>query len=439
MTQSATSPSSGVVTYGFVPMSRCTISLISATAVSPRYIPLTSSNATEGLSSHSVGATQREQMKPLPSKPLANALPITRAPMTLGPAPESLPGKPVDMNTGAPGAPKTVSAQPKEHAARHLSPQQIEQICGMLRKSSVSSTAAGVEHLCGATSQPSMSASSVRGEQLSKTARRPPMFPKSAGAEEMGRTARKPSMSPSGAGAEQIRGTATRPEDQARGLPRKPSVLQESPGIAAALVATPARARRTPSALGRVPTCVDRPQARRAPKVPRQSDSTSSDKPMCRLRDAQPLPAHGQAQAQAPHMATVPGTLSWELDPKAHPLVTGSEKEFVAACVDDLAQVVQQEGGLGSYAQANNPKQVELLGKNQASNEPAVVLVRSLEAILRMQARTGSDCVFIEPGYITSLGSKKVVQLHLRCDQVIVPLSICWDWDMKLEAIGGKD
>lgn len=416
MTHRATSPSSGMVTYGFVPMSRCTISLISATAVSPRYRPLTPSNASEGLSSHSVGATQQEQMKPLPSKPLAHALPIAWAPMTTGAASESLAGKQVDMNTAAPGAPKTVSTQPSEHAARHLSPRQIEHIGGMLRKSSVSSTAAGVECLCGTTSQPSMSALIDRGEQLSKVARRPPMFPKSAGAEEMGGTARKPSMSPSGA--------ATSPEDQARVLPRKPSVLQKSPGIAAALVATPARARRTPSAFGR---------------VPRQSDSTSPDKPMCRLRDVEPLPAHGEAQAQAPHIASVPSTLLWELDPKAHPLVTGSEKAFVAACVEDLAQIVQLEGGLGAYAQANNPKQVELLGKNRASNEPAVVLVRSLEAILRMQARTGSDCVFIEPGYITSLGSKKVVQLHLRCDQVNVPLSICWDWDMKLEAIGGKD
>lgn len=123
-------------------------------------------------------------------------------------------------------------------------------------------------------------------------------------------------------------------------------------------------------------------------------------------------------------------------------MVTADEKAFVTACLEELSNGSQELGSLSAgrtsahttHAQTHR----EVCSKDRGATG-SMSLCRALEAHLQLRARNGADCLFVEPGFITSLGGKKVVQLELRHNEQVVPISVCWDWDMKLEAVAPRD
>lgn len=63
---------------------------------------------------------------------------------------------------------------------------------------------------------------------------------------------------------------------------------------------------------------------------------------------------------------------------------------------------------------------------------------------MRQRARNGGRSIFVQEGYVLSMGAKKVVKMQLLygdADPLIGLLNgadhkvtVCWDWDVKLEA-----
>lgn len=145
-----------------------------------------------------------------------------------------------------------------------------------------------------------------------------------------------------------------------------------------------------------------------------------------------------------PRLACTPsciGALSWEVEKKSHPLVTDGEKTFVVACLEELSRMVEEEGGLRQFAQPDCVRRLQLVSpakQGGGGEEPGVVLLPAFEALLQREARNGGDTIFIEPGSILSLGSKKVLKVRVSCDHADILLSVCWDWDVRLEPRTGE-
>jgi len=121
------------------------------------------------------------------------------------------------------------------------------------------------------------------------------------------------------------------------------------------------------------------------------------------------------------------GLLSWGLDPHAHPMVTESEKAFVVSCLEVLGERCSRAGAAGITS---------LLGPQPTGApplSPRAAFCRALQEVLQDRVRTGADSVFVEPGYLMSLGGKKIVKLWLSCVGSETSLSVCWDWSVKLE------
>lgn len=57
----------------------------------------------------------------------------------------------------------------------------------------------------------------------------------------------------------------------------------------------------------------------------------------------------------------------------------------------------------------------------------------ALEEIVQERLRNGGQNLFVQEGWMMSMGNKKVVKLSCRCEGAEGKLSICWDWDVKLE------
>jgi len=121
-------------------------------------------------------------------------------------------------------------------------------------------------------------------------------------------------------------------------------------------------------------------------------------------------------------------------------MVTADEKAFVTTCLEELSNGSQELSNLsvGTAAHASDAQRHEGFGGKDGVATGDMALCRTLEALLHLRARNGADCLFVEPGFITSLGGKKVVQLELRQHEQVVPVSICWDWDFKLEAVAPR-
>lgn len=130
--------------------------------------------------------------------------------------------------------------------------------------------------------------------------------------------------------------------------------------------------------------------------------------------------------------------LYWEIQPHAHPMITAFEHTFIETCMSMLSDLIRQDGDIFRYAQKSNDKELQKLAQWAMLSESAPaaneLLRYSLEAMLRENVRNGKDAVFVESGWLLSLGNKKLVKLLYRFDESFEgQLSVCWDWDVKLE------
>lgn len=130
--------------------------------------------------------------------------------------------------------------------------------------------------------------------------------------------------------------------------------------------------------------------------------------------------------------------LQWEVDAHNHPMVTGSERQCAFDCLQELDSLILREGGLDVLSSPDCKTRLRLIGKAWRPELGVEELLRMLlEGILKVRARTGNDGIFVESGYVMSMGSKKILKLQIWCVDVDISLrvSICWDWDVKLHCL----
>jgi len=139
------------------------------------------------------------------------------------------------------------------------------------------------------------------------------------------------------------------------------------------------------------------------------------------------------------------GGFSWSME-TMHPMVTEKERDYIQQCTEALGQDVLLAGGLDEYLRPDSSLRLQLLGlrgaqdggssEDEADEEPSTprrMVRRCLEAKLQRFARSGSDTVFVQPGYLMTQGGKKIVKMKLVLNSDGSNISVCWDWDVKLE------
>jgi len=148
---------------------------------------------------------------------------------------------------------------------------------------------------------------------------------------------------------------------------------------------------------------------------------------------AEPMPSSLPAEPALPVPSGI--LFEWELQPDQHPMEADGERFFIDECLKTLADLLGQHGGLMGYA-ANQKHLQRLASKVQEGEANALLLLaRSLEDILQQKARVGADSIFVEHGWMMSMGNKKVVKIAVQCtDECEGGISVCWDWDKKLES-----
>jgi len=211
------------------------------------------------------------------------------------------------------------------------------------------------------------------------------------------------------------------PQVAAEGQRRAPVLAQRAPPAQKAQEQLPAAQEQRPTAQA---------APDRSGTAPLVQEQRSADQQQRSVQQQQ------QQQQLMPPAPPCSGVLAWEVERKAHPMVTDGEKAYVGACLEELARTIEGAGGLADFARPDCRCRRKLVGPARPGREPAAVLVPCLEAILQQRARTGGDTIFIERGTIMSLGGKKVLKVQLWCDDALMPMSICWDWDVKLEPSG---
>eukprot|EP00930_Biecheleria_cincta_P016227 TRINITY_DN13282_c0_g1_i1.p1 TRINITY_DN13282_c0_g1~~TRINITY_DN13282_c0_g1_i1.p1 ORF type:complete len:414 (+),score=57.98 TRINITY_DN13282_c0_g1_i1:97-1338(+) len=121
--------------------------------------------------------------------------------------------------------------------------------------------------------------------------------------------------------------------------------------------------------------------------------------------------------------------LSWDINDDSHPMEVAGEREFIQDCLRQLAAMLRQHGGVLGYRDSRKE-----LTDQELDRGPIETLRRALEAILQTQARTSGDCIFVQNGWVISMGGKKVVKLFVNeSEECEGKLSVCWSWDVKLE------
>jgi len=132
---------------------------------------------------------------------------------------------------------------------------------------------------------------------------------------------------------------------------------------------------------------------------------------------------------------------AWEFDEHLHPMVTDGERRYVKQCLVVLRTAVESAGGLAEFVEADRQARRAALPRVQASDEtkiclsPCASVRRSLEEIMKQHTRAGSEGVMVIDGYVLAMGNKKVVKIELWCDGESCEVSVCWDWDARLESL----
>lgn len=155
-------------------------------------------------------------------------------------------------------------------------------------------------------------------------------------------------------------------------------------------------------------------------------------------RQVRPLPPRPLGAApEVPSSATAVEPLLWQMQPDKHPSEAESERSFLNSCLKDLAESLDQHGGLQPYLIQRNQLSRALSkakGDLDAAANATMQMIRfALEEIVQERLRNGGQNLFVQEGWMMSMGNKKVVKLSCRCEGAEGKLSICWDWDVKLE------
>ncbi|CAE8596567.1 unnamed protein product, partial [Polarella glacialis] len=130
--------------------------------------------------------------------------------------------------------------------------------------------------------------------------------------------------------------------------------------------------------------------------------------------------------------------LYWAMSAERHPSETEGERSHIEFCLELLGKAIAQYGDVERYGEQLGMQTLvqKLQAAEYAEESKAAesqLLCRSLEALLKREARTGSENIFVEPNWILSGGFKKLVKLTLWYEECEHKFSVCWGWDMKLE------
>ncbi|CAJ1393739.1 unnamed protein product [Effrenium voratum] len=147
------------------------------------------------------------------------------------------------------------------------------------------------------------------------------------------------------------------------------------------------------------------------------------------VRALPPRPQHAPEKAERERLEP----LVWECLPDRHPVEAEGERHFVGACLDALADTMAEAGGVQRYMSAGQRAYQWAVCKAQDEDPTMPALRWALEDIIQSRVRTGAQGVFVQQGWMMSMGNKKVVKLCCRCEGSEGKLSVCWDWDVKLE------
>lgn len=241
----------------------------------------------------------------------------------------------------------------------------------------------------------------------------------------------------------------TPPRPQAAAVPLWAATLQPAP------VPPVATAETTPRVgADAVPreTCQEAPSTeavrREAPQKPasRLPPPPSPSLPAIPLATAPLLqacnwPVQAAAQASVDPLVEAEAEITWQMYPDAHPMVTASEKTYLNQCLESIRRLIKAEGGLLRYCEQRSllpPPQLWPANGGEGedcegSEDEAELFRRAFEAMLHQRARTGGDTLFVQTGLLMSFGSKKLVKFQISCNEWDSDLSVCWDWNVKLE------
>jgi hypothetical protein len=197
------------------------------------------------------------------------------------------------------------------------------------------------------------------------------------------------------------------------------------------------------AALGAVPSV---PSLIASPVVTSAASGCSASQPL-----SLPVPQlPGQLETKVQEQGVVPRQLATEAfdsSPSlrfsmsdAHPMVMPEEKAFIVSCLQAFTDIVEREGGFLQYMEREDCKaRTDLFGilsEEEPLPTPQEMLRRSCENLIRQAVRNGYDSIGVQLGAIHSMGMKKVVMVEVTCEDLdmhVQRLSICWDWEVKLE------
>jgi len=181
------------------------------------------------------------------------------------------------------------------------------------------------------------------------------------------------------------------------------------------------------------------------PEIPQQAQSQHLPERLpleLRLQQLQASAPQPQAIAepQSLHQDYSGPPLVWELGAKIHPMVTDGEKSFVVECLEELRRNVNHARNLAEFIEQDREIRRRAVGENDVPDEQRICLTprasvrRCFEEVLQQRARMGSETIFVEDGFLVSMGSKKVVEMQVWCSGEECDISVCWDWDVRLES-----
>jgi len=164
--------------------------------------------------------------------------------------------------------------------------------------------------------------------------------------------------------------------------------------------------------------------------------STQASEVVDETRRVRPLPPRPTGAAPEPSAARVQPLL-WEMQPDKHPSEAESERVFLSNCLTHLVESLEAHGGLQPYLMKRDQLSQALSkakGDSENANNATMQMIRfALEEIVQERLRNGGHNLFVQEGWMMSMGNKKVVKLFCRCEGAEGKVSVCWDWDVKLE------
>lgn len=201
----------------------------------------------------------------------------------------------------------------------------------------------------------------------------------------------------------------------------EPAVLPAAVAIGGRGSVTRALEERQLSSAGKCPAQSGKPRQR-------QDTRRSSD----RLTGAEVFDTSAaQSGVDGPSQASS-SAFSWSTV-SAHRMVLDEEKAFVASSLDELGVAVTQKGGLKQYAQTSFGEDGTVVYMEAL---PLSELLRiGVETSLQRNSRTGGDTVVVLLGSTQTMGMKKEMKVQFVCEDLEAEqlLSVCWDWQVKLE------